>query len=195
MAMGELPAEVLDAILVHLSGLDDTDLIATHKGVGPDPPQIKFPEEPEEDEDGSASEWSRTEESGSDETGPEEFPLNMNRPGVARPNSRGFERTPSGIFLSLPKDTRNDIINFSVINRKFCGVFRDRFRVNHIFKMPEEILRIILDYLTPELDHLLAPNLRESLSVESFASIPHVPHVPQSPSQINKLVSRSISFS
>ena len=192
MTMGELPVEVLDAILVHLSGLDGADLIAIHKGVGPDPPQINFPEDPEEEEDGSASEWSRTEESGSDETGSEEFPLNMNRLGAARPNRRGFERTPSGIFLSLPKDTRADIINFSVINRKFCGVFRDRFRVNHIFKMPEEILRIILDYLTPELDHLLAPHLRESLSVESFASIPHVP---QNFSQISELVSWSISAS
>jgi hypothetical protein len=185
MTMGELPVEVLDAILVHLSGLDDADLIAIHKGVGPNPPQINFPEDPDEEEDGSASEWSRTEESGSDETGSEEFPLNTNRPGAARPNRRG-------IFLSLPKDTRDDIINFSVINRKFCGVFRDRFRVNHIFKMPEEILRIILDYLTPELDHLLAPHLRESLSVESFASIPHVP---QNFSQISELVSWSISAS
>ena len=190
----ELPPEVqdkiLDTILVQLAGFDDTALTAIRKGLGPH--QINFPKDPEEEEAGSGSEWGRTEDSGSDETGPEEFPSNTIQPGVTRPNRRGFEQTPSGILQSLPEATRDDILNFSVASKRCCSVFRKRFRVSHILTLPEEILEKILDHLTPEPGYLLPPNLRASLSVESFASIPHVP---QNFSRISELVSRPISTS
>jgi hypothetical protein len=186
----ELPAEVLDSILVHLAGFDAAALIAIRKGVGPN--QIDFPEDPGEEEAWSDSEWGRTEDSSSEETGPEQFLSNMIQPKVPRPNRRGFEQTPSGILQSLPEATRDDILNFSVVNKRCCSVFRNRFRFSHILMQPEEILHNILDYLTSELGHLSPPSERRSLSVESFASIPHVP---QNFSHISELVSWSISAS